>query len=75
MFLFCSKFQYEIWGHSGDGYEIEFASLDDPPKNDKERLKILKEMHAHAQFCMSGDHTLEATRFAVKVSSEYKLQL
>jgi len=64
------KFKYEIWGHSGDGYEIEFASLDDPPKNDKERLKILKEMHAHAQFCMSGDHTLEATRFAVKEIKE-----
>ena len=24
-------------------------------------------MHAHSQFCMSGDHTLEATRFAIKV--------
>lgn len=23
-------------------------------------------MHAHAQFCMSGDHTLEATEHAIR---------
>ena len=23
-------------------------------------LQVLKEMHAHSQFCMSGDHTLSA---------------
>ncbi len=23
-------------------------------------------MHAHAQFCMSGDNTLEATKFAIE---------
>jgi len=60
------KFQYEIWGHSGDGYDIEFVQFNQPPENNKERLKVLKEMHAHSQFCMSGDHTLEATRFAIK---------
>lgn len=26
----------------------------------------LQTMHAHAQFCMSGDHTLEATEASIK---------
>nr|XP_039272426.1 von Willebrand factor A domain-containing protein 8-like isoform X1 [Styela clava] len=60
------KFKYDIWGHSGDGYEIELANAEKPPTNNKERLKVMKTMHAHAQFCMSGDHTLEATEFAIK---------
>ena len=36
------------------------------PKNNKERLDTLKTMQAHAQFCLSGDHTLEAAKEAVK---------
>ena len=35
------------------------------PANEKERLEVLKLMHAHAQFCMSGDHTLSATVLAI----------
>jgi hypothetical protein len=35
------------------------------PKNEKERLDVLRTMHAHAQFCMSGDHTLSATVVAI----------
>ena len=35
------------------------------PKNEKERLEVLKMIHAHAQFCMSGDHTLAATATAI----------
>ena len=27
-------------------------------------------MHAHAQFCMTGDHTLEATQRAIKVVTQ-----
>merc|ERR1719454_1737242 len=60
------KFKYEIWGHSGDAHDLEFTRYDNPPANNKERLEILKTMHAHSQFCMSGDHTLEATRHAIK---------
>ena len=41
-----------------------------PPKNNRERLDVLKQMHAHAQFCMSGDHTLEATELAIKRVAE-----
>ncbi|XP_037542623.1 von Willebrand factor A domain-containing protein 8 [Nematolebias whitei] len=60
------KFKYDIVGHSGDGYDIELVTADTVPKNNKQRLKVLKTMHAHAQFCMSGDYTLEATQASIK---------
>ncbi|XP_041662632.1 von Willebrand factor A domain-containing protein 8 isoform X2 [Cheilinus undulatus] len=60
------KFKYDIVGHSGDGYDIELVRADKVPKNNKQRLKVLKMMHAHAQFCMSGDYTLEGTDASIK---------
>lgn len=36
------------------------------PKNNRERLDVMKQIHAHAQYCMSGDYTLEATSYAIK---------
>uniref|UniRef100_A0A3B4UMV5 von Willebrand factor A domain-containing protein 8 n=1 Tax=Seriola dumerili TaxID=41447 RepID=A0A3B4UMV5_SERDU len=60
------KFKYDIVGHSGDGYDIELVRADKVPKNNKQRLKVLKTMHAHAQFCMSGDFTLEGTDASIK---------
>ncbi|XP_023555905.1 von Willebrand factor A domain-containing protein 8 [Octodon degus] len=60
------KFKYDITGHSGDGYHIDLVPVDKIPKNNKQRLEILKTMHAHSQFCMSGDHTLEGTKHAIK---------
>lgn len=108
--MFCQIFsdilstQYDIVGHSGDGYDIELVTADKVPKNNKQRLKVLKvhihsdhscfvmfpfclnppflccknssflspsllilqTMHAHAQFCMSGDYTLEGTEASIK---------
>ncbi|XP_053732319.1 von Willebrand factor A domain-containing protein 8 [Synchiropus splendidus] len=60
------KFKYDIMGHSGDGFDIELVRADKVPKNDKQRLKVLKTMHAHSQFCMSGDFTLEGTEHSIK---------
>ncbi|KAK2514328.1 Vwa8 [Columba guinea] len=60
------KFKYDIVGHSGDGFNITLVGSDKVPKNNKQRLEILKTMHAHAQFCMSGDHTLEGTEHAIR---------
>uniref|UniRef100_A0A3P8URE8 von Willebrand factor A domain containing 8 n=1 Tax=Cynoglossus semilaevis TaxID=244447 RepID=A0A3P8URE8_CYNSE len=34
--------QYDVIGHSGDGYDIDLVSADKVPKNNKERLKVLK---------------------------------
>lgn len=60
------KFKYDIVGHSGDGCDIELVRADKVPKNNKERLKVIKNMHAHSQFCMSGDYTLEATDASIR---------
>ncbi|XP_071782446.1 von Willebrand factor A domain-containing protein 8 [Centroberyx gerrardi] len=60
------KFKYDIVGHSGDGFDIELVRADKVPKNEKQRLKVLKTMHAHAQFCMSGDYTLEGTEASIR---------
>ncbi|KAM3607170.1 uncharacterized protein V6R79_002729 [Siganus canaliculatus] len=60
------KFKYDVVGHSGDGYDIELVRADKVPKNNKQRLKVLKTMHAHSQFCMSGDYTLEGTHASIR---------
>uniref|UniRef100_A0A8C7MNZ3 von Willebrand factor A domain-containing protein 8 n=1 Tax=Oncorhynchus kisutch TaxID=8019 RepID=A0A8C7MNZ3_ONCKI len=36
------KIKYDIVGHSGDGYDIELVRTDKVPKNNKQRLKVLK---------------------------------
>ncbi|XP_072747214.1 von Willebrand factor A domain-containing protein 8 [Anoplolepis gracilipes] len=59
------KFQYDIVGHSGDDYRIAFVDHTQPPTDNKRRLEVIKTMHAHSQFCMSGDNTLEATQHAI----------
>ncbi|KAL7983994.1 hypothetical protein Chor_004534 [Crotalus horridus] len=60
------KFKYNILAHSGDGFNIVLVPNENVPKDNKQRLEILKVMHAHAQFCMSGDHTLEGTEHAIR---------
>ncbi|XP_039733143.1 von Willebrand factor A domain-containing protein 8 isoform X4 [Pteropus medius] len=58
--------QYDIVGHSGDDYNIDLVPINRIPKDNKQRLEVLKTMHAHAQFCMSGDHTLDGTQHAIQ---------
>ena len=60
------RFDYAIVGHSGDAASIPFVEFGAPPKNRKDRLNILQRMLAHSQYCMSGDHTLEATAEAIE---------
>ncbi|PSN51375.1 von Willebrand factor A domain-containing protein 8, partial [Blattella germanica] len=59
------RIQYDIVGHSGDSHVITFIDHKNPPADNKQRLDVIKTMHAHSQFCMSGDHTLEATQSAI----------
>lgn len=67
---FQDKIQYDIYGHSGETDKIEFVKRKDPPKNNKERLDIIRVMHAHSQYCWSGDNTLEATEHAITTLAE-----
>jgi hypothetical protein len=53
-------------GHSGDGPEVPLVDYGRPPANRKERLKVLQRMHAHAQYCQSGDSTLAAVTVGQK---------
>lgn len=64
------KFKYDIIGHSGEDHKLELCRPDKVPANNKERLVILKTMHAHSQFCLSGDNTLTATKHAIETLSE-----
>uniref|UniRef100_A0A914DE18 Uncharacterized protein n=1 Tax=Acrobeloides nanus TaxID=290746 RepID=A0A914DE18_9BILA len=43
------KIKYDIVGHSGDSPEIPFVVANCPPKNEKERLNVLRKMLAHTQ--------------------------
>ncbi|XP_046853254.1 von Willebrand factor A domain-containing protein 8-like isoform X2 [Xenia sp. Carnegie-2017] len=59
------RFKFDIVGHSGENPEIMFVSQDKPVVNNKQRLQVLETMYAHAQFCMTGDNTLEASKRAI----------
>lgn len=43
------KIKYNLVGHSGETFEANFSSFDKPPKNEKERLDLLKKMMLHSQ--------------------------
>ncbi|XP_063587792.1 von Willebrand factor A domain-containing protein 8-like [Penaeus indicus] len=62
---FENKFQYEVYGHSGEDVAVPLVDKNSVPRDNKQRLDVLKTMQAHSQFCLSGDHTLEAAREAV----------
>ncbi|CAH1119198.1 unnamed protein product [Phaedon cochleariae] len=64
------KIKYDIIGHSGDEYNIVFVPRDRPPTNSKDMLEVIRTMHAHSQYCYSGDHTLESTEWAVSTLAE-----
>lgn len=62
---FEHKIQLNIIGHSGESPCIPFVDHKNPPNNDKRRMDTLRMMHAHAQYCWSGDNTLKAAKYAV----------
>ncbi|XP_072949521.1 von Willebrand factor A domain-containing protein 8 [Epargyreus clarus] len=60
-----TRIRYDMYGHSGEEHALELIRVDRPPENEKQRLQIIRTMHAHAQFCWSGDNTLPATKHAI----------
>lgn len=66
---FEDRFTYALVGHCGDGPKlIPFVSHSSPPENEKERFRVIQKMHGFSQYCMSGDHTLEAAEGAIRVN-------
>lgn len=63
---FEDRYEYKITGHSGQTSCLELVHRGKPPQDEKERLKILLKMHAHSQYCWSGDSTLRAMKEASK---------
>lgn len=59
---FGERFEYALVGHSGDSAAIPLVTYGRPPKDERERFKVLDTLAAHAQCCSSGDSTLEAIR-------------
>eukprot|EP00475_Leptophrys_vorax_P020919 TRINITY_DN2867_c0_g1_i1.p1 TRINITY_DN2867_c0_g1~~TRINITY_DN2867_c0_g1_i1.p1 ORF type:complete len:305 (+),score=78.65 TRINITY_DN2867_c0_g1_i1:558-1472(+) len=61
-----SKWFYEISGHSGDTAEMAFVTELKPPRDESERLMVVKKMSSHSGYCGSGDSTLEAIATCVR---------
>ncbi|CAG5105530.1 Oidioi.mRNA.OKI2018_I69.chr1.g2207.t1.cds [Oikopleura dioica] len=61
-----NKVKWDIVGHSGDHRYIPLSLVENMPKTDKERLKVLQECASHPQFCFPGDNTIEATREQIR---------
>ncbi|KPI95707.1 Uncharacterized protein KIAA0564-like [Papilio xuthus] len=60
-----ARIRYDVYAHSGEDSALELVKVDRPPNNEKERLQIIRTMHAHSQFCWSGDNTLPAAKHAI----------
>ena len=58
------RFDYSIVGHSGDSPCIELVKFGEHPKTESDRIKVLRAMVAHTQYCRTGDNTLEAIAMA-----------
>eukprot|EP00164_Ancoracysta_twista_P004354 GFYU01005864.1.p1 GENE.GFYU01005864.1~~GFYU01005864.1.p1 ORF type:complete len:442 (-),score=92.80 GFYU01005864.1:38-1363(-) len=67
---FDQKYEWSMVGHSGDSEAIPLVEFGKPPKNEKERFAVCQTMHAHAQYCWSGDHTVEAIETAISTIAE-----
>ncbi|KAG0209285.1 von Willebrand factor A domain-containing protein 8 [Mortierella sp. NVP41] len=63
---FEHKFAYSIIGHSGDSPNLEFVKEGRYPKTEKDVFKVISQMSAHSQYCLSGDNTLSATSMAMR---------
>ena len=65
---------FEIAGHNGDEPCVKFSDFAAPPLNEKDRFKIVQRMIASAQYCGSGDTSLQAVRAAWAAKEEPVLQ-
>lgn len=45
------RFQYDIFGHSGEADALEFVNHSRPPKNEKARLETIKVLYVYRLLC------------------------
>lgn len=69
---FEAKLDYAMIGHNGDSDNIPLVNFGAPPANQKERMVICQKMVAYAQYCWSGDNTVEAMRRSVDLVTKEK---
>lgn len=62
----ATRFEFDIVAHSGDQVVIPLVPLGTVPTTDGDRFRILRNIVAYTQYCMSGDNTVECIRESVK---------
>lgn len=62
---FENKFNIKFSGHSGDTDNLSLFEFGKMPKNDKERLLVIKQIHSHIEVCDSGDNTMNALKKSI----------
>ncbi|KAJ7628770.1 AAA domain-containing protein [Roridomyces roridus] len=60
------KYVWDMYGHSGDGADIQLVDALKPPKDMKDRWKVVEKMHMIPQYAFAGDYTVEAIEKGVK---------
>ncbi|KAJ7216377.1 AAA domain-containing protein [Mycena pura] len=60
------KYVWDMYGHSGDGPDIQLVDALKPPTDVKERWKVVEKMLMIPQYAFAGDYTVEAIEKGVK---------
>ncbi|KAJ7443890.1 AAA domain-containing protein [Mycena galericulata] len=60
------KYVWDMYGHSGDGPDIQLVDALKPPTEMKERWKVIEKMALVPQYAFAGDYTVEAIEKGVK---------
>ncbi|WFD27940.1 hypothetical protein MNAN1_002948 [Malassezia nana] len=61
-----TRFEFDIVAHSGDEVVIPLVPLGTMPKGDGDRFRVLRNIVAYTQYCMSGDNTVECIQQSVR---------
>ncbi|GBG25911.1 von Willebrand factor A domain-containing protein 8 [Hondaea fermentalgiana] len=60
------RFDIAMSAHSGDTAHLPLVDFGKPPRTDKERLNVVRQIYAHAEMCESGDNTVNGLRRAIE---------
>ncbi|KAJ7050407.1 AAA domain-containing protein [Mycena amicta] len=60
------KYVWDMYGHSGDGPDIQLVDALKPPAEMKDRWKVVEKMNMIPQYAFAGDYTVEAIEKSIK---------